>query len=185
MSDKLAVVDCIINQQLRKRFHVNGFPSIKYFSNGEMAFDAAHVREEDSILQFMSGPKEPPSKPPPEISWSEMKTDVVHLTEADFQSFLKKKKHVLVMLYAPWCVHCKRAKLDFTLAASEFADDPKVELAAVDCTKESSVCSDVSGLPTFKYFHYFNKEQRPYEGGRTHTDFVSFIEVEAHGREEL
>ena len=150
-----------------------------------MAFDAAHVREEDSILQFMSGPKEPPSKPPPEISWSEMKTDVVHLTEADFQSFLKKKKHVLVMLYAPWCVHCKRAKLDFTLAASEFADDPKVELAAVDCTKESSVCSDVSGLPTFKYFHYFNKEQRPYEGGRTHTDFVSFMQVVAHGRKEL
>ena len=55
-----------------------------------------------------------------------MKTDVVHLTEADLQ----KKKHVLVMFFAPCCLHCKRAKLDYTLAASEFADDPKVKLAA-------------------------------------------------------
>ena len=36
---------------------------------------------------------------------------MVHLTEDDFVSFVKKKKHVLVMFYAPWCGHCKRAKV--------------------------------------------------------------------------
>ena len=48
----------------------------------------------------------------------------------------------------------------------------------MDCTKDNSVCSayDVKGFPTFKYFHYFNKEQKPYDGGRTEKDFVSFME---------
>ena len=43
--------------------------------------------------------------------WSEEETDVVHLTEEDFTTFLRKKKHVLVMFYAPWCGHCKSAKV--------------------------------------------------------------------------
>ena len=54
---------------------------------------------------------------------------------------------------------------------------PQVELAAVDCTTDNSVCSafEVSGFPTFKYFHYFNKEQKAYDGGRTKKDFVAFL----------
>ena len=39
------------------------------------------------------------------------------------------------------------------------------------------MCSafEVSGFPTFKYFHYFNKEQKAYDGGRTKKDFVAFL----------
>jgi len=178
MSGKLAAVDCTIHQQLSKRFEVKGFPTIKYFKDGEMAFDAGDAREEASILKFMADPKEPPPPPPPETPWSETESDVAHLTEVDFKPFLKKKKHVLVMFYAPWCGHCKKAKPEYEKAAADFSDDPKVEFAAVDCTKDNSVCSafDVSGFPTFKYFHYFNKEQKPYDGGRTHKDFVNFME---------
>ncbi len=75
------------------------------------------------------------------------------------------------------CGHCKKAKPEITEAAAHFKDDSKVEFAAVDCTIERSVCSahDVSGYPTFKYFKYFNKEQRPYEGGRTKEAFVNFM----------
>jgi len=177
MSGKLAAVDCTKQLELSKRFAVKGFPSIKYFKDGEFAFEAGDARDEKSILKFMSNPSEPPPPPPPEVPWSEEPSDVVHLTELDFKTFLKKKKHVLVIFYAPWCGHCKKAKPELTAAAADFTDDPKVEFAAVDCTKDNSVCSafDVSGYPTFKYFHYFNKEQKSYDGGRTYKDFVSFM----------
>jgi len=177
MGGKLAAVDCTKHHQLSKRFDVKGFPTIKYFKDGQMAFDAGDAREEAAILKFMAEPKEPPPPPPPEKPWKEEESDVAHLSEEDFKPFLKKKKHVLVMFYAPWCGHCKKAKPEVTAAAADFAEDPKVEIAAVDCTTDKSVCSafEVSGFPTFKYFHYYNKEQKTYEGGRTRKDFVAFM----------
>ena len=67
-----------------------------------MAFDVGEAREEASIIKFMKDPKEPPPPPPPETSWADEETEVVHLTVEDFKPYLKKKKHVLVIFYAPW-----------------------------------------------------------------------------------
>jgi thioredoxin-like negative regulator of GroEL len=63
----------------------------------------------------MKDPKEPPPPPPPEKPWSEEPSDVVHLNEENFKSTLKKTKHALVMFYAPWCGHCKNAKVGLRL----------------------------------------------------------------------
>ncbi|KAK8770854.1 hypothetical protein V5799_012681, partial [Amblyomma americanum] len=121
-------------------------------------------------------PKEPPPPPPPEQPWSQVKSEVVHLDDETFKPFLKRKKHALVMFYAPWCVHCKRAKPEFQSAAEELKDDPKVALAAVDCTEHSGICSayDVAGYPTFKYFSYL-KTVSEYTKGKMAADFVNFI----------
>ena len=75
------------------------------------------------------------------------------------------------------CGHCKKAKPEITAAAEHYRDNTKVEFAAVDCTQHNAICSahEVSGFPTFKYFHYFNKEQKPYDGGRTAKDFIDFM----------
>ena len=75
------------------------------------------------------------------------------------------------------CGHCKKAKPEITAAAEHYKDNTKVEFAAVDCTQHNAICSahEVSGFPTFKYFHYFNKEQKPYDGGRTAQDFIDFM----------
>ena len=177
IAGKLAAVDCTQETELSKRFEIKGFPSIQYFKDGEFAFNAGDAREEEAIIKFMSDPKEPPPPPPPEKPWSEEPSDVVHLGEEDFKTFLKKKKHVLVIFYAPWCGHCKRAKPEFSAAAAVYKDNPKVEFVAVDCTIHRSVCSayNVNGFPSFKYFSYFNKEQKDYDGGRTEKDFVNYM----------
>jgi thiol-disulfide isomerase/thioredoxin len=85
-------------------------------------------------------PKEPP---PPEPEWSEQETDVIHLTDENFKTILKKKKSALVFFYAPCkkksnsinilfkkfslgCGHCKKAKPLFTNAAATLKENPKV-----------------------------------------------------------
>ncbi|KAK7866488.1 hypothetical protein R5R35_014353 [Gryllus longicercus] len=172
----LAALDATKESTIAGRFNIRGYPTVKYFKNGEVAFDA-NVRDVSKIVEFMREPREPPPPPPPEQPWSDEVSEVVHLTDETFKPFLKKKKHVLTMFYAPWCGHCKKAKPEFTRAAEKFKDDPKVEFAAVDCTTFSSICStlDVKGYPTFKYFHYYNKETRSYNGGRMENDFTNFM----------
>ena len=58
-------------------------------------------RTADGIVKFMKDPKEPPPPPAPEAPWSEVESDVVHLTSESFAPAVKKKKHSLVMFYAP------------------------------------------------------------------------------------
>ena len=102
---KLVAVDAQKEPSLGTRFNIRGYPSVKYFKNGEVAFDVS-LREEGPIVEFMKDPKEPPPPPPPEKPWSEEPSDVVHLDEENFKSTLKKTKHVLVMFYAPCKSYC-------------------------------------------------------------------------------
>lgn len=55
------------------------------------------------LLRLVCSPQAPP---PPEQSWEDKPSSVSHLGSEDFREALKKKKHALVMFYAP----CKRPK---------------------------------------------------------------------------
>ena len=101
---------------------------------------------------------------------------VNHLTDENFKSSLKKRKHSLVMFYAPWCGHCKAAKPEYTTSAEQFSSDKKISFAALDCTKYQSVCEkfDVTGFPTFLYFNY-GKNPTPYNGARDQNGFSEFM----------
>ncbi|XP_077996871.1 protein disulfide-isomerase A5-like [Glandiceps talaboti] len=171
----LAALDATKEREIGKRFDVKGYPTVKYFKDGEFAWDF-NGRLQDNIVEHMKDPQEPPPPPPPEPAWSEQDTEIHHLTDDNYKTFLKKKKHALLMFYAPWCGHCKKAKPEFTAAAEQFKDDNKVAFAAIDCTAQTEVCStyDVTGYPTMKYFNY-GKNPQAYMGGRTESDFVSFM----------
>ena len=112
---------------------------------------------------------------------------VNHLTDANFKSSIKKKRHCLVMFYAPWCGHCKAAKPEYTATAEAFSAEKKVSFAAVDCTKYHGLCEQhgVAGFPTFIYFNY-GKIPSPYEGPRTQQGFTQFMNnPSAYLRNEL
>lgn len=79
-------------------------------------------------------PKPPAPPPPAEPAWSTVPSAVKHLTEANFTATLAKKDGALVMFYAPWCGHCKKAKPEFQAAADAWKDKKNIIYAAVDCT---------------------------------------------------
>ena len=71
-------------------------------------------------------------------------SDVVAYTADNFKDEVAKSNH-FVMFYAPWCGHCKRLHPTWDELAKKFnADDDSsdVVIAKVDCTVETSVCSD-------------------------------------------
>jgi protein disulfide-isomerase-like protein len=171
----LAALDAQKESEISSKYSVKGFPTLKYFENGEFKFDIK-LRDTDAIVKFMENPDEPPAEEEKEISWEDEENDVVFLNDETFKPFLKKKKHCLVFFYAPWCFHCKNAKPEFIKAAAEYNDDPKVEFAAVDCTKNSGICSayEVRGYPSIKYFNYL-KTHKDYRGERKAEDFIKFM----------
>jgi protein disulfide-isomerase/protein disulfide isomerase family A protein 5 len=108
----LAAVDATKEGALGKRFGVKGYPTVKYFKDGEFAWDTPSLREASKITAYMKDPKEPPPPPPPEPEWADQPSEVVHLDVENFKPFLKKKRHSLVMFYAP----CKLISFNFLLS---------------------------------------------------------------------
>eukprot|EP00794_Sanderia_malayensis_P003727 gene3727-4248_t len=178
----LAAVDCTKERGLAEKYEISGFPSVKYFSNGEFKYKTT-VRTADTIVEFMKDPKEPPPPPPPDRPWQETSGDnILHLDDSNFKDSLKKRKHVLVMFYAPWCGHCKNAKPEIEKAAEAFADDRKVTFAGVDCTVNQQTCElfKVTGYPTIRYFNY-GKKSFEYPSGRKADDFINFMKDPREG----
>lgn len=97
----LAALDATKESAIAEQYGVKGYPTVKYFVNGQFKFDV-NVRDVDKIVEFMKDPKEPPPPPPPEKNWEEEEdTEVVFLKDDNFSTTLKRKKHALVMFYAP------------------------------------------------------------------------------------
>lgn len=169
----LAAVDATVERELANVFQVNGFPTIKYFHNGEPVYDYGYSRTTEGFVEFMKEPRPPPEA---EKDWTELDTQVQHLTDETFKGFIKKTKHALVMFYAPWCGHCKSAKPHFIEAADSLINERKMALGAVDCTKHDALCSqyDVNGYPTILYMSY-GKKSFKYLGPRTSEGFIEFL----------
>lgn len=110
------------------------------------------------------------------LSWVANADDVVVLTDANFDEFLKEHDKVLVEFYAPWCGHCKKLEPEYTKAAAKLkADGATTVLAKVDATQETRIAKEyeVKGFPTMKYFT--GGEASEYGGGRVEDAIVGWI----------
>ena len=103
-------------------------------------------------------------------------SDVVVLTNDNFDSFVKANKYVLAEFYAPWCGHCKSLAPEYEKAATQLKDaKSEVKLAKIDATVEKDLGQKfgVQGYPTLLWFA--NGEKSDYKGGRTADTIVSWI----------
>ncbi|XP_029870129.1 protein disulfide-isomerase A3 [Aquila chrysaetos chrysaetos] len=106
-------------------------------------------------------------------------SDVVELSDADFESGLAERPGlVLVEFFAPWCGHCKRLAPEYESAATRLKGI--VPLVKVDCTANSNTCNKygVSGYPTLKIFRD-GEEAGTYDGPRTADGIVSHLKKQA------
>ncbi|POM75557.1 Protein disulfide-isomerase domain [Phytophthora palmivora] len=69
----------------------------------------------------------------------------------------------LVDYYAPWCPHCRQFAPAWEKAAAFYADNAKINIAAVDCTQNSDVCNKegILGYPTIKLYHVPSESIEP------------------------
>ncbi|VBB25321.1 unnamed protein product [Acanthocheilonema viteae] len=171
----LAAVDATINKQIAERHKVEGYPTFAYFKDGKFAWKI-NERKEDGFYNFMKNPVE---SPPPDLSWSKQSdgVHVLHLTAENFKAEVKKKKHALIIFYAPWCSYCKRAKPKFFEASRILAADSRTVFCAVDCTVEKSLCQEykIKGFPTIIYLSY-GKNRIDYTGKHETASFITFVE---------
>lgn len=109
-------------------------------------------------------------------------SDVIDLTDADFESKTKDHDMMLIEFFAPWCGHCKRLAPEYEIAATKLKkNDPPVALAKVDCTeagKESCSKFGVTGYPTLKVFRN-GKFSQEYDGPRQADGIVNHLKKQA------
>ncbi|OCT89683.1 protein disulfide-isomerase A3 [Xenopus laevis] len=105
-------------------------------------------------------------------------SDVLDLTDDNFESVVAQHSVLLVEFFAPWCGHCKKLAPEFETAATKLKGT--LSLAKVDCTANSNTCNKygVSGYPTLKIFRD-GEESGSYDGPRTADGIVSTMKKQA------
>uniref|UniRef100_A0A8D8XZ19 protein disulfide-isomerase n=1 Tax=Cacopsylla melanoneura TaxID=428564 RepID=A0A8D8XZ19_9HEMI len=175
---KVGGVNADEEQSLSSSHGVQGFPTIKIFSdkknptpyNGARTADAIIDVALEAIRQKVKGGKSGGRKG--------SKNAVVELTDSNFAKLVYNSDEIwLVEFFAPWCGHCKNLAPHWEKAASEL--EGKVKLGAVDATVHQSIGSEfnIRGYPTIKFFSPGSRsasDAQEYNGGRTADDIVNW-----------
>lgn len=96
----------------------------------------------------------------------------------NFEAFDNHDSPMLVMYYADWCGHCKRAKPHFEELIKKNLNGVKVmALNAEDKSNADLVKSqNIQGFPTIRWYPSgLNSDYKEFEGDRTLEGFQDFI----------
>jgi thiol oxidase len=111
------------------------------------------------------------------------------LTAASYDAVLRDSSTVwLVDYYAPWCPHCRHFAPEWERIANFYAKTDKVQVGAVDCTKNGEICNaeGIFGYPGVKIHHVpadADKAAMMPRGARSSKAVIGWAErlMEEHG----
>ncbi|XP_054269604.1 protein disulfide-isomerase A6 homolog [Macrosteles quadrilineatus] len=96
------------------------------------------------------------------------KSEVVDLTESNFDKLVTQSDHVWVVeFYAPWCGHCQQFVGEYSKAAKALKGVVKVGAVNADDHKSLGGRFGVRGFPTVKIFGANKNKPEDYSGART------------------
>ncbi|KAF9510848.1 hypothetical protein BS47DRAFT_1377367 [Hydnum rufescens UP504] len=101
-------------------------------------------------------------------------SDVIDLTQSNFESVIANEPLVLVEFFAPWCGHCKALAPHYDEAATSLKEK-NIKLAKVDCVDQADLCQQhsIAGYPTLKV--YKNGTATDYNGPRKADGIISYM----------
>ncbi|KAI9678573.1 MAG: hypothetical protein M1817_005630 [Caeruleum heppii] len=177
--DKVTIAKIDPDDKTRKRYGVQGFPTLKWFDGkSDNPEDYNGGRDLDSLASFITEKTAiKPKAKKAALSKVEM------LTDTTFKQEVGQDKDVLVAFTAPWCGHCKSLAPTWETLANDFANEPGVLIAKVDAEAPNSkaVTKDqgVSSYPTIKYFPKGSTTPEAYQGGRNEEALIDFLNEKA------
>lgn len=83
------------------------------------------------------------------------------------------------LLDAPWCGHCKQLAPIWDKLGEKFEDVSNVVIAKLDATANELADVTVESFPTLKLFPAGSNTAVDYEGGRTLSELVEFVNEQA------
>lgn len=140
----LAKVDAIANEDLARKYEIDGYPIMKVFRKG-VPYEYEGPRKADGIIQYMKHEARSDWKPPVD--------QVLVLTRENFTDITENSDLILVEFYAPWCGHCKQLAPQYKKAADMLhRANSGIKLAKIDGAVETELAKEfgVSGYPTMK-----------------------------------
>ncbi|OAX79823.1 protein disulfide-isomerase domain [Emergomyces africanus] len=176
-SDKVHIskVDADEHRSLGQRFGVQGFPTLKWFDGkSDKPEEYNGGRDLESLSKFVT--EKTGIKPK---GAQKAASNVQMLTDATFSKAIGGDKDVFVAFTAPWCGHCKSLAPIWEKLANDFQLEPNVAIAKVDADAENSKrtaeAQGIKSYPTIKFFPRGSTAPINYEGGRSHQDFVTYL----------
>jgi len=109
--------------------------------------------------------------------------EVVGATFADL--VLTEALDVLLMVYAPWCPHCREMEVTYLQLARRFAHVPSVRVARMDGTANDHPAVSPSGYPYIAIFPAKGGAPAIFEGQRSLLALTRFVKAHAEVPYEL
>ncbi|KAJ2776188.1 protein disulfide-isomerase precursor [Coemansia javaensis] len=150
------------------------------FPQDKSVADADEIRR--FVGAFAGGKLRPDFKSEPVPATND--GDVFQLVSTQFNEVVfDSSKDVLVLFYAPWCIHCKRMSPTYDELGKAMKGIEGLVIAKMDATANdvpsSDAALDVPGYPTIILVRAHDNRVVKYHGNRSLESFTSFIRQNA------